>query len=198
MSDSPQPLKVGDIVWVWPLGEPPIRGAVSRINGLRTYPWLYTVSVTLDHGRPLICAPSSVYPGEMPPLTRRTPLVPELPGTEQSAERPTPPEPKTPPSDTALASAIAEWEDAVNEIEAFPDLWLEEFQQAVFSRESLRNVAADYAHLELKLAAELVEKIDHADQRYRACTLPWSCLFSHRNYDPEQFWFYYRSSPKMR
>lgn len=67
MTEESLPYKVGDAVWFVSSFDPPQRCTVTRLNAIKLFPEIITVSVELDDGRRLSCLPSKLHAGAEPP-----------------------------------------------------------------------------------------------------------------------------------
>ncbi len=199
MSDAPYAFKVGDrVVLTW-LGPDQPEGEVTRINGLKTYPWLYSVTLTFRTGKVITIGPSSlrlssdraglpINPGRPPeptppyyPAPARSPLL----APDWEAEDVT---------EAALAEAVTDWERSVRDIEGDYDCGNaeEELQLDVINREWIHAILLGFSCLNLPVPEDLASRIASADQRFIESTEASHCLWSDQDYDPTAFWYYFR------
>jgi hypothetical protein len=200
VSDTPYAFKIGDRVVLTRLGPDQPEGVVTRINGLKTYPWLYTVSVAFESGKDLTLGPACLLPAsEKAGLPAATGCVPE----------PTPPYLHPAPvrapllapdwaeedlSEAALTEAVGDWERSVGYIESGYDYRndLEEYQLDLFNRECIHAFVLGFARLKRQLPPHPAKRIASADQRFVDLTVAGDCIWSAQHYDPTAFWYYFR------
>lgn len=196
MNNEAYAFKVGDkVVLTW-LGPDQPDGVVTRINGLKTYPWLYTVSVVLASGKNFTIAPSGLrLASEKASLPIKSALFPEKilphPATPLAGN------PTWIPDDisgAALTEAVTDWERVVNGIESGGDYGelTDEYQHDVFKREYIDALLLAFASLKMPVPDDLAARIASADRRFVDSTVASGNVWQAFDYDPTAFWYYYR------
>lgn len=200
MSAEQPPFKVGDRVVMRQLGPDQPEGVVTCINGLKTYPWLYTVQVTFESGKAINVSPVSLRPAsEKWSLPATLGRQPEL--MVQNPEPATPPSPILVPdwededlSEAGLARAVSDWEKSVHYIESGYDYRedIEEYQLDIFNRECVHAILFGLAHKKTPVPENLTARIATADQRFVKLTEESHSIWGCWDYDPTAFWYYFR------
>ncbi len=200
MTEEQPPFKVGDRVVMARLGPDQPEGVVTRINGLKTYPWLYTVQVTFESSKVITVSPSSLRPasekGRLPVASAYQPAL-----MAQNRQPATPPSPILVPdweeedvSEAGLARAVADWEKSVHYIESGYDYRedIEEYQLDIYNRECVHAILFGLAHQKVPVPENLVARIAAADQRFIKLTEESHSIWGGWDYDPTAFWYYFR------
>ena len=200
MTEEQPPFKVGDRVVMNRLGPDQPEGVVTRINGLKTYPWLYTVQVTFESSEVISVSPVCLRPasekGSLPVASEYQPTL--------RAQNPQPATPRSPIlvpewededlSEAALTQAVAAWEKSVHDVASGYDYRedIEEYQLDIFNRECVHAILFGLAHQKTPVPENLAARIAAADQRFVELTEESHSIWGYWDYDPTAFWYYFR------